>query len=278
MKAREAHHKTILTEVKKVEESDKLVVTPGEKQNGDASKQDLQHALQESRESGARLRKIIDTIPTLAWCNLSDGSNYSVNQRWSDYTGLYEEEVKRVGCKVAIHPEDLPKWLHQWRALLAGGVGGEIEARLRRHDGAYRWFLIRVEPLQEESGEILRWYGTNTDIEDRKRTEERLREDEREIRRITDAIPQTIAVLNPSGVPIYANQALLDYTGLTIDDVISSDFRARIFHPEDLELLHDKREAALLRRLPFEIEQRALRKDGRDRWFLIQCNPLRDET
>ncbi len=277
MKAREAHHKKILTDVEGVEESDKLVVTPGEKQNGDASKQDLQRALQESRDSEARLRKIIDTIPTLAWCNLTDGSNDFVNRRWSDYTGLSQEEVKRVGCKVAIHPEDLPKWLDQWRALIASGEGGEIEARLRRHDGAYRWFLIRVEPLQEESGEILRWYGTNTDIEDRKRTEEKLREDEREIRRITDAIPQTIAVLNPSGVPIYANQALLDYTGLTIDDVISSDFRARIFHPEDLERLHDEREAALLRGLPFEIEQRALRKDGRYRWFFIQFNPLQDE-
>jgi formate hydrogenlyase transcriptional activator len=276
MKAREAHHKTILTDGEKVEESDKLVVTPGEKQNGDAFKQDLQRALQESRDSEARLRKIIDTIPTLAWCNLTDGSNDFVNRRWSDYTGLSQEEVKRVGCKVAIHPEDLPKWLDQWRALIASGAGGEIEARLRRHDGAYRWFLIRVEPLQEESGEILRWYGTNTDIEDRKRTEEKLREDEREIRRITDAIPQTIAVLNPSGVPIYANQALLDYTGLTIDDVISSDFRARIFHPEDLGRLHDEREAALLRGLPFEIEQRALRKDGRYRWFFIQFNPLQD--
>src|SRR5882672_2264946 len=277
MKAREAHHKKILTDVEGVEESDKLVVTPGEKQNGDASKQDLQRALQESRDSEARLRKIIDTIPALAWCNLSDGSNDFVNRRWSNYTGLSQEEVKQVGCKVAIHPEDLPKWLDQWRTLLASGAGGEIEARLRRHDGTYRWFLIRVEPLQEESGEILRWYGTNTDIEDRKRTEEKLREDEREIRRITDAIPQTIMVLDPSGVPIYANQALLDYTGLTMDDVISSDFRARIFHPEDLERLHDEREAALLQGLPFEIEQRALRKDGRYRWFFIQFNPLQDE-
>jgi len=277
MKARTAHHKTILADAQKEDASDKLVVKPGETSNGDVSKQDLQRALQESRESEGRLRKIIDTIPTLAWCNLSDGSNDFVNQRWSDYTGLSQAEVKRVGCKVAIYPEDLPKWLEQWRALLASGKGGEIEARLRRHDGAYRWFLIRVEPLQEESGEILRWYGTNTDIEDRKRTEEKLREDEREIRRITDAIPQTIMVLNPSGVPIYANQALLDYIGLTLDDVIASDFRARVFHPEDLERLHDEREAALLRGLPFEIEQRALRKDGRYRWFLIQFNPLRDE-
>jgi formate hydrogenlyase transcriptional activator len=259
-----------------------LVVTHGAKQDGDVSKQyqnreDLEKAYNEAKRSEARLRKIIDTIPALAWCNLSDGSNDFVNRRWSDYTGLSQEEVKQVGCKVAIHPEDLPKWLDQWRSLLASGAGGEIEARLRRHDGDYRWFLIRVEPLQEESGEILRWYGTNTDIEDRKRTEEKLREDEREIRRITDAIPQTIMVQDPSGVPIYANQAILDYTGLTIDDVISSDFRARIFHPEDLERLHDEREAALLRGLPFEIEQRALRKDGRYRWFLIQYNPLRDE-
>jgi formate hydrogenlyase transcriptional activator len=275
MKAREAHHRTILTDAEKVDASDKLGVMPGEKQN--VSQQDLRQELQESRESEARLRKIIDTIPTLAWCNLSDGSNEFVNRRWSDYTGLSQEEVKRVGCKVAIHPGDLPKWLDQWRSLLASGAGGEIEARLRRHDGDYRWFLIRVEPLQEESGEILRWYGTNTDIEDRKRTEEKLREDEREIRRITDAIPQTIMVQDPSGVPIYANQAILDYTGLTIDDVISSDFRARIFHPEDLERLQAEREAALLRGLPFEIEQRALRKDGRYRWFLIQYNPLRDE-
>src|SRR5438128_1529271 len=283
MKAQESHHKTAVTaHAEKVDAPELLVVTPGEKQNGDVSKQyqnreDLEKAYNEAKRSEARLRKILDTIPTLAWCNLTDGSNDFVNRRWSDYTGLSQEEVKRVGCKVAIHPEDLPKWLDQWRSLLASGAGGEIEARLRRHDGDYRWFLIRVEPLQEESGEILRWYGTNTDIEDRKRTEEKLREDEREIRRITDAIPQTIMVLDPSGVPIYANQALLNYTGLTIDDVISSDFRARIFHREDLERLHEERAAALLRGLPFEIEQRALRKDGRYRWFLIQFNPLRDE-
>jgi formate hydrogenlyase transcriptional activator len=279
MKAKESHHETASTAHPEREEpSEMLVVTPGEKQNGDASKQELQQALQESRDSEARLRKIIDTIPTLAWCNLSDGSNDFVNQRWSDYTGLSQEEVKRVGCKVAIYPEDVPRWLDQWRGLIASGTGGEIEARLRRHDGAYRWFLIRVQPLQEESGEILRWYGTNTDIEERKRTEEKLREDEREIRRITDAIAQTIMVLDPSGVPIYANQAILDYTGLTIDDVISPDFRARIFHPEDLERLHDEREAALLRGLPFEIEQRALGKDGGYRWFLIRFNPLRDKA
>src|SRR5258708_7251085 len=176
MKAQQSHHKTASTaHAKREEPSEMLKVTPGEKGNGDVSKQqqtreDLAKAYNEAKKSEARLRKIIDTIPALAWCNLSDGSNDFVNRRWSDYTGLSQEEVKRVGCKVAIHPEDLPKWLDQWRSLLASGAGGEIETRLRRHDGTYRWFLIRVEPLQEESGEILRWYGTNTDIEESRRT------------------------------------------------------------------------------------------------------------
>src|SRR6202165_464839 len=283
MKAPERDHKTVLTaHAERGNESEMLVVTPGQQQNGDVSKQyqsreDLEKAYNEARDSDARLRKIIDTIPTLAWCNLTDGSNDFVNRRWSNYTGLYQEEVKRVGCKVAIHPEDLPKWLDQWRTLVASGEGGEIEARLRRHDGAYRWFLIRVEPLQDESGEMVRWYGTNTDIEDRKRAEEKLRQDERELRRITDAIPQTIIVQGPDGSPIYANQAVLDYTGLTMEDVITSDYRARIFHPDDLARLREERQAALARGLPFEIEQRALRKDGQYRWFLIRYNPFHDE-
>jgi formate hydrogenlyase transcriptional activator len=283
MKAPESHHKTGLTvDAKRVGASEMPVVMLGEKQNGDVSKQyqnreDLEKAYNDAKKSEARLRKILDTIPTLAWCNLPDGSNDFVNQRWSDYTGLSPEEVQRVGCKVAIHPEDLPKWLDEWRMLVASAEGGEIEARLRRHDGAYRWFLIRVEPLQDESGEMVRWYGTNTDIDDLKQTEEKLRQDERELRRITDAIPQTIVIQDPAGTPIYANQAVLDYTGLTIEDVIASDFRRKVFHPEDLARLREEREAALSRGLPFEIEQRAMRKDGEYRWFLIRYNPFHDE-
>src|SRR5213592_799722 len=280
MKTPESHRETGSMLQEKTNMS--KVVTPGEQGNGDVPEQsltreDLEKAFNETKKSAAHLRKIIDTIPTLAWCNLSDGSNEFVNQRWCDYTGLSPEEVQRRGCKVIIHPEDLPKWLDEWRKLIASGAGGEIEARLRRHDGAYRWFLIRVEPLQDESGEIVKWYGTNTDIDDLKQTEGKLREEEREVRRITDAIPQTIVVQDADGTPVYANKAVLDYTGLTMEDVITSDFRARIFHPEDLESLREERRAALARGLPFEIEQRALRKDGQYRWFLIRYNPFRDE-
>ncbi len=241
------------------------------------SQEALRKALAEIKKSEAKLWQVIDTIPTLAWCNLPDGPNEFLNKRWHEYTGLSPEESHGWGWQAAFHSDDLPPLMERWRELLISGQAGQIEARLRRHDGVFRWFLIRVEPLHDESGKLIRWYGTSTDIEALKQTEEKLREDERELRRITDAIPQTIVVLNEAGIPVYANQATLDYTGLTAGDVLAPRFRERIFHPEDLERLRDVRTAALGRGLPFEVEQRALRRDGQYRWFLIRYNPFRNE-
>jgi formate hydrogenlyase transcriptional activator len=241
------------------------------------SQEALKSALDLVQKSEATLRQVIDTIPTLAWCNLPDGPNEFLNKRWHEYTGLSHEESHGWGWKTVFHPEDLPALMERWQQLLVTGEPGEIEARLRRHDGVFRWFLIRVEPFRDETGKLTRWYGTSTDIDTLKKTEEKLREDERELRRITDAIPQTIVVLDPTGVPIYANQATLDYAGLNAEDVLAPDFRERIFHPDDLERLRTERNASLERGLPFEAEQRARRKDGQYRWFLIRYNPFRNE-
>ncbi|MGD0931114.1 MAG: sigma-54-dependent Fis family transcriptional regulator [Candidatus Korobacteraceae bacterium] len=241
------------------------------------SQEALRRALDELTNSESKLRQVIDTIPTLAWCNLPDGSNEFLNKRWHEYTGLSPEESHGWGWQTAIHPEDREPLLEKWRALLVTGEPGEMEARLRRHDGVFRWFLMRVEPLRDATGKIIRWYGTCTDIQTLKETEAKLREDERELRRITDVIPQAIVVQDPLGAPIYANQTTLDYTGLAAEDVIAPHFRERIFHPDDLERLRERRKAALARGVPFEIEQRARRKDGQYRWFLIRYNPFRND-
>jgi formate hydrogenlyase transcriptional activator len=233
--------------------------------------------LEQVQNSEARLRRVIDTIPTMAWCNLPDGSNEFVNRRWLEYTGLSAEESHGSGWQVAIHPDDVRALAEKWGGVLVSGEPGEMEARLRRHDGVFRWFLMRVEPLRDDGGKVIRWYGACTDIETLKQTEERLRHDERELRQITDAIPQAIVVLDPSGAPMYANQATLDYTGLTIEGLLAPGFRERLFHPEDVDRLRIDRRSALERGLPFELEQRALRKDGQYRWFLIRYNPFRNE-
>src|SRR5215469_9265078 len=136
---------------------------------------DRKRAEEEVKKSEGKLRQVVDAIPALAWCNLPDGSNEFLNQRWHDYTGLSPEESNGWGWQVAFHPEDLPPLMKKWGEMLVSGESGEIEARLRRHDGTYRWFLVRAEPLRNEAGEIVRWYGTSTDIQDRKRTEAELR-------------------------------------------------------------------------------------------------------
>ena len=110
-----------------------------------------------------------------------------------------------------------------------------------------------------------------------KHREEKLRQDEQELRRITDAIDQRIAVHGPDGKILYANRFMLEYSGLSLEDVMADDFRARLVHPDDLERSRDERQHALARGTPFELELRARHKDGLYRWFLIRYNPLRDE-
>jgi PAS domain S-box-containing protein len=392
----------------------------------------------EMNDSEDRYRTMIDAIPTMAWSGLPDGSVEFANQRWHDYTGLSAEEARGWGWKVAIHADDSETMMGKWQALLASGQPGEIEGRLRRFDGEYRWFLFRAEPLRDDAGNIVKWYGANTDIEDRKRAEsllaaekrslemiaggapltdileslcntvdaqasaiistamlmdpdgkrlwpvaghripkgwikaitpltigacvgscgtaafrrervitwniaadplwidyrdlalsnglraawsqpllskdqqllgtfamyyaeprtpsesdlqliegaghvaviaiegeraraalakavEEIKKSEAQLRAIIDAIPQHVTVLAPDGKNLYANQAVLEYTGLTREEVMADDFRGRVFHPEDVERLRDERRAALARGVPFENEQRARRERYRHR-------------
>jgi formate hydrogenlyase transcriptional activator len=234
-------------------------------------------AFDEMMESQNLFRMMIDKIPALAWSARPDGIIEFLNQQWLDYTGLSPEEALGWGWKAPVHSEDIEKLMETWFRLLASGESGEAEARLRRFDGEYRWFLFRAVPVRDEDGNVVRWYGTCTDIEDLKRAEEKLRQDEMELREIADAIAQFIFVLAPDGTALYANQSVLDFSGLTLEDVMAADFRTRFFHPEDVEKVHDERQQALAKGIPFEIEQRARRKDGQYRWILAHYKPLRNE-
>src|SRR5271155_36155 len=111
-----------------------------------------------------------------------------------------------------------------------------------------------------------------------KRTKNSLHQDEQELGKIVDLIPQTIIVLNPDGKAVYANRVALEYMGLSLDEVRADNFRGRVFHPEDVQRLRETRERSLFGTGPFDNEQRARRKDGQYRWFLIQYSPLLDKN
>jgi PAS domain S-box-containing protein len=158
-----------------------------------------------------RLRLIIDTIPTIVWRKLPDGSADFLNRNFREYTGLSLEDGLGWGWMNAFHPDD--RLIEEWRTALAAGKPFAKEARLRRSDGQYRWFLIRAVPLRDEQGNIVHWYGTSTDIEDLKRAEDR-------IRLIIDTLPTMVWTLRPEGAVDYVNQRWLDYTGLTLEQEI----------------------------------------------------------
>jgi PAS domain S-box-containing protein len=138
-----------------------------------------------------QLRDIIDAIPALAWSARRDGSAEFFNRRWLDYAGLSTEEAANWGWTVALHPEDRDTLMEYWQHVLALGEAGEIEARLRRYDGEYRWFLFRAEPVRDSYGDIFKWYGTNTDIEDRKRAEALLAAEIRTLEMVANGVRVT---------------------------------------------------------------------------------------
>ena len=213
-----------------------------------------------------RLRLIIDTIPTIVWRKLPDGSADFLNRKFREYTGLSLEDGLGWGWMNAFHPDD--RLMEEWRAALAAEKPFEKEARLRRADGQYRWFLIRAVPLRDEQRNIVKWYGTTSDIDDLKRAEDR-------VRLIINTIPTMAWTVRPDGVVDFLNQRWLDYTGLSLEEEIEDP--TRVVHPDDLPRVMKKWLADMAAGEPFEDEMRLRRADGEYRWFLVRTAPLRDE-
>jgi PAS domain S-box-containing protein len=131
-----------------------------------------------AKETEDRTRLIIDTVPAQLWTETPEGVVDYVSRRWIEYTGMTLEEAVGSGWNRMVHPDDLEGVLTKWRRLVGEGKPREIESRLRRYDGEYRWFLSRCYPLVDRSGHIQGWYGTDTDIHDLKMAEETLRRSE----------------------------------------------------------------------------------------------------
>jgi PAS domain S-box-containing protein len=221
---------------------------------------------------------IINGIPALAWSALPDGSAEFLNQHYLAYVGLPLESLQGAGWTAAVHPDDMGPLAATWQAIMSSGEAGEAEARLRRFDGEYRWFLFRASPIRDESGSIIKWLGINTDIEDRKRAQEALAASERDLRSIIDTIPTSAWTARPDGSCDFLNQRWLDYAGMTAEQALGWGWAA-VIHPGDRERLVDYWRACLASGTPVETEARMCRgSDNAYRWFLFRANPVRDPS
>jgi len=240
----------------------------------------------------AQLRKTLNTIPAYTWYALPSGVLTFVNERYADYLGLDKDDPLRLGVEVdvpwdthiqMVHPDDHEATLKVGEACNRTGTAGQAAFRIRNSEGKYRWFLSRLEPLRASDGTLLYWIGINLDIEElkraeeqRKTAEEKIREQEMELRHIVDLAPQLIAVFGPHLERHYANRMSLDYFGLTLDEWRDTHPGA-IGHPDDAKQCRSNWDRALASASAFEIEVRLRRNDGVYRWYLMRCNPVRDD-
>ncbi|MGA9996142.1 MAG: PAS domain-containing protein [Pyrinomonadaceae bacterium] len=225
---------------------------------------------------GDDLSRVLNALPGLVWTSLPDGQIDFLNQCWCEYTGLSVERACGSGWLAAIHPEDLPGLLERWQTILASGEPGEIEARLRRFDAAYRWFLFRANPFRDELGEIVKWYGTNIDIEDSKREEDALRARELSWQQIVDNIPGLVATMGAMGEVEFLNRQTLEYFGKTNEELKDWALIGAV-HPDDLPRVIEERQKSLDAGQVYEVEHRCRRADGVYRWFQVRGLPVRND-
>jgi PAS domain S-box-containing protein len=214
------------------------------------------------------LRHAMDAIPQLVWSAFPDGSVEFCNRRWLEYTGLAAEQAQGWGWKTAIHPEDAAELVASWNRVLAEGVPGEAEARMRKTDGTFRWFLIRAAPMLNDQGRIVRWYGTNTDIEERKRAEQA---GSRANDRLRLAMAASASVGWDSDVKSGRDVWFGDLQ--TIFGIPSDTYAAsveeflRYVHPDDRRRVSEALADARQNRKLYAAEFRIMRPDGTVRWL-----------
>jgi PAS domain S-box-containing protein len=181
------------------------------------------------------LRGVMDTIPGLVWSALPDGDVEFCNQRWLDYTGMSFNEIKGWGWAAAIHPQDITDLREGWRTALARSTSFEAEARVRRADGCYRWFLIQAVPLRDSGGRIIRWYGTNTDIEELKLVQLELQKQTFRLDQLFEQAPEAVVVLSTDDRIVRVNKEFTHMFGYGPDEALQRPINDLIVPEAEIE-------------------------------------------
>ncbi len=220
-------------------------------------------------------RLLADSIPQLVWVAGRDGGVEFVNRRWCRFTGHSADAATGLGWEAVIHPDDLDATRSRWAAAVAEGKAGEYEERVRRHDGVYRWFLVRFEPYRDAKGEVVCWFGTATDIDERKRAVDAERQySEERFRRLVEAAHDGIGEIDLDGRLVYVNDRMAAMLGYLPDEMIGRpvfEFAFEADHGVAKE--HMEQRSRGLRR---SFEWRFRHKDGSEVWTLAGAAPLFD--
>ncbi|MBZ9781485.1 PAS domain-containing protein [Pseudomonas sp. REP124] len=222
------------------------------------------------------LERVIDGLPGVAWTALADGRVDYVNQYWDEYTGAGRDDAMGEGWQSFIHHDDRAQVSQQWCAILASGEPRDMQARLRRADGVYRRFLLRVSPLTDDSGNLYKWCGVCADIEDHCVAITPSPAVEPDLRNLIDSIPALVSLMTPDGELECVNVHNLQYMGTTFE-ALRGWTTSEIIHPQDKSRVMASWAHAVNTGSVFREEQRIRRADGAYHWFAANGIPMRDE-
>jgi formate hydrogenlyase transcriptional activator len=230
------------------------------------------------RQSEERLRLVLDSIGAHVMATTSEGKLEFVNQPSLDYFGKTLEEMKRwLTSNVIVHPDERANAIAVWRRSVEKGVSYDLDNRFRRSDGVYRWFHVHGRPERDAQGSIVRWYALLTDIDERKKAEQKLEAQEMELQQILDFAPQLIAVYGPDRERLHINHMAIDYLGVNLEEWRQVPDQSAFVHPDDRARERDYFDRALSRGSGYELELRLRKGDGSYRWFLARSNPVLDD-
>lgn len=247
-----------------------------------------QLALLTLRQSEQRLQQMIDAVPALIWCTTPEGIPSYLNKRATDVTGVsLKDMIAPDGARspTIIHPDDRGATEKALARSFETGAPFVERFRHRQADGRYRWVEGRAEPLRDESGAIVQWYGVSVDIDDLVTAQEALRERDRELSQIVDMVPVHIRRLTPEGNPTFFNKRLIDFFGLRdlaeFDKPGTSRLAAAIgalVHPDDAASLLETVRHSVATGEPYSMKYRMRHASGAYRWVDGRAEPLRDQS
>ena len=226
------------------------------------------------RQSEERFRSLANSIPQLAWMTDATGWIYWYNQRWYDYTGTTLEEMQGWGWQSVHHPDLIENVTKKFKKAIADGEPYEQIFLLRSKEGEYRWFLTRALPIRNENGEVVQWFGTNTDVTDQRNIENALKQSEEKFRTLAETMPQLVWMTDNKGAYEYASHQWMEYSGL---DPKKEESWQKLVHPDDMQPMMKVWFKSLSSGEPYYAEVRLINTKGEYRWHVVQGKPIRNE-
>ncbi|HSI69335.1 MAG TPA: CheR family methyltransferase, partial [Gillisia sp.] len=228
-------------------------------------------------KSEIKFKLLADTIPQLIWISNAVGKFEYFNSKWRQFTGLEAGEDLNSTWASFVHEDDLERVLTNWNECLKTGNAFSMEYRLKSKEGTYNWFLVKALPLFSTDGEIIKWFGSYTNIENQKEAETALLKSREHFRRLAELVPGKISQADANGRVKYFNKSWIDYTGLSRKDLLDFTWE-QVLHDEDREKAKEKWAACVATGQPFEMELRILDRKGEYKWHLSRSIPVLDEA